>query len=154
MRCHSHYQVRLFYNTHTLSAASKLYFPNIALKLVRSHLPPHQAVFKCPPQLSKLDISSLLTALYDLKITNVRTMNYAGKVRTNAKSRKYKRADYKKAIVTMQEDFVFPQVPEPKRDGVLEFPPTGSFGRNSSRKYRRDLEEYNARRQVFPEKKE
>ncbi len=87
-------------------------------RLVRSHLPPHQAVFRVPKQLTKLDIKAYLENLYKINITDVRTMVYLGKkfkVPVPGKFIEKKKPSYKKAIVTMTEDFIFPpppQVPE------------------------------------------
>ena len=127
-----------------------MYFPNIIFKLVRSHLPPHQAVFRCSPQLSKIDIKDYLSKLYDLEITNVRTINYLGKIRRNRNQRPEKRADYKKAIITMTQDFVFPPVPDPKIDGALEIMQGASPGKSSGKLLKEKITEYNKRRGFVP----
>ncbi|KAJ3219273.1 hypothetical protein HDU67_001892 [Dinochytrium kinnereticum] len=91
-----------------LPAGASLFFPNITLKLVRSSLPPHQAVFRVPPSLNKLDITSLLTSLYGIDIVDVRTMNYLGRTHRDRRGRPSQSAAFKKVIVTMKEDFNFP----------------------------------------------
>ncbi|KAI8853336.1 hypothetical protein BC829DRAFT_382552 [Chytridium lagenaria] len=91
-----------------LPAGASLFFPNISIKLVRSSLPPHQAVFRVPPSLNKLDISSLLTSLYGIDVLDVRTMNYLGRYHRDRKGLPTNSAAFKKVIVTMKEDFIFP----------------------------------------------
>ncbi|KAI9342465.1 hypothetical protein DFJ73DRAFT_645069, partial [Zopfochytrium polystomum] len=118
-----------------LPAGATLFFPNVQLRLVRSTLPPHQAVFRVPPSLNKVDIQALLKAMYGLEITDVRTMNYEGRnVRTPA-GMKDRRAAFKKVVVTMTEDFVFPPPVSTLRDGAIPKPPAFA-ARNASRFYR------------------
>ncbi|KAJ1328312.1 hypothetical protein BSLG_010044 [Batrachochytrium salamandrivorans] len=132
-------------------AGSKFYFPNIVVRLVRSNLPPHQAVFRCPPQLNKLDIKSLVGQLYNLSIIDVRTMNYIG---SGVRERRSKKAptrgkiytpSYKKVIVTMSEDFKFPDPPVigsgsgdevDVSTGAIRMPPRVSFGKGSANRMR------------------
>lgn len=119
-----------------LELGSKLFFPNIVFKLLRSNLPPHQAVFHCPPQLSKQDIKEYLTKLYDVKITDVRTMNYLAIPQKQNGQKKFGGVPaFKKCIVTMKEDFMFPDEPSVKQ-GAIQLPPRVSFGRNSARRLR------------------
>ncbi|KAJ3101129.1 hypothetical protein HDU96_010125 [Phlyctochytrium bullatum] len=87
---------------------ANLYFPNVVLKLVRSDLPPHQAVFRVPPHLNKLDITNLLTSLYGIEVLDVRTMNYMGRPYRDRRGKDTNSGAFKKAVVTMKEDFVFP----------------------------------------------
>jgi ribosomal protein L23 len=95
----------------SLPNASLLYFPNVIFRMMRSHHPPHIAVFRVPNQLNKIDIKNYLTSLYDVKVNSVRTAVYLGKkihkpIRGQLKS--IREPSYKKAIVTMEEDFQFP----------------------------------------------
>lgn len=53
--------------------------------------------------------------------------------------------------MTMAEDFVFPGAPDPKKDGALEMPPQPGFGKNSGRRIRDKIKEYNDRRGFVPE---
>eukprot|EP00842_Homolaphlyctis_polyrhiza_P002842 jgi/Hompol1/3559/HPOL_003287-RA len=135
-----------------LAPGGKFYFPNIIFRFVRSNLPPHQAVFRCPQQLNKLDIKSYLSNLYNLSITDVRTMNYIGTAvrrkeamarqgRQNA--RNFKLGSYKKVIVSMEEDFVFPDQPDVKLSGGMRMPPRVSFGKSSANRgtVRKQIEE-------------
>lgn len=120
---------------------AKLYFPNIIFKLVRSNLPPHQAVFHTPPQLNKFDIKMYLEKLYQIAITDVRTMNYLGRPsKIIARRERGGKPSFKKVIVTMEDDFVFPPPPTVK-DGAIKIPPRVSFGRNSARKQRKNINE-------------
>ncbi|KAJ3107230.1 hypothetical protein HDU97_004650 [Phlyctochytrium planicorne] len=91
-----------------LPSGAKLFFPNITFKLVRSSLPPHQAVFRVPPAMNKLDMKSLLTSLYGIEVLDVRTMNYLGRRHRDRKGQHTTSAAFKKVIVTMKDDFIFP----------------------------------------------
>ncbi|CAG8534090.1 13177_t:CDS:1, partial [Gigaspora rosea] len=94
----------------------KIYFPNIIFRLMRTPtLPPNQVAFRVPPNINKLDIRDYLFHVYKLKVFDVRTMNYGAK-------RPIKKSDgilrgkftskYKKAIVTLAEDFAYPPPPD------------------------------------------
>ncbi|KAJ3085716.1 hypothetical protein HK102_013896 [Quaeritorhiza haematococci] len=132
----------------SLPAASKFFFPNIIFRLVRSNLPPHQAVFRVPPQLTKPDIKHYLETVYPpVTITDVRTMNYHGRLRADTKrmgAQSKQSANWKKVIVTMQEDFVWPDPPKVKtgsgadEDGAERFPQRNSrpVGKGSHSKFR------------------
>ncbi|TPX59257.1 hypothetical protein PhCBS80983_g02606 [Powellomyces hirtus] len=128
-----------------LQPGAKFYFPNVVFRLLRSNLPPQQCVFRCPQQLNKIDIKSILTNLYDLSITDVRTMNYLGRTHKGRLGTRVRAANYKKVIVTMEEDFNFPPVPEAKLvtsgEGAIKLPPRASFGRNSANRIRHKIEE-------------
>ncbi|RKO99471.1 hypothetical protein CXG81DRAFT_7154, partial [Caulochytrium protostelioides] len=76
--------------------------------MVRSTLPPHQAVFRVPLQLNKFDIKDYLQNLYNISISDVRTMIYRPKYALQGNSIT-KFAGFKKAIVTMDKDFVWPE---------------------------------------------
>jgi ribosomal protein L23 len=109
-------------------ASRKIYFPNFTLKLVRSNLPPNQAVLHCPPQLTKLDIKDFCTKVYGLSVSDVRTMNYLAGPKKRARGGKSVRgtAAYKKAIVTMTSDFVWPAPPQVIADEAVRVPPRTS----------------------------
>ncbi|KAK5670497.1 mitochondrial 54S ribosomal protein YmL41 [Batrachochytrium dendrobatidis] len=119
--------------------------------MVRSNLPPHQAVFRCPQQLNKLDMKSYLSQLYNITITDIRTMNYTGStVKKNAGPKRPGRGkmtspSYKKVIITMDDDFVFPMPPiigdgtgdeTSATTGAVRMPPRVSFGKGSANKVR------------------
>ncbi|TPX31401.1 hypothetical protein SmJEL517_g05245 [Synchytrium microbalum] len=114
----------------SIHSGQKLFFPNIVFRLVRSTLPPHQALFRIPRQVNKLDVKAYLKAIYDVEVTDVRTANYNSKMTTDIKNSSLnKRAAmvrtpaYKRAIVTMKQDFVFPAVPKVGENGVQPLPP-------------------------------
>jgi len=89
----------------------KVYFPNIVFKLTRDpKLPPNQVAFRVPPRLNKFDIRDYLTNIYNLDVVNVRTMNYQtyrSETIGSVEMRK-KKSKYKKAIVTLSEEFKLP----------------------------------------------
>ncbi|KAJ3263567.1 hypothetical protein HK104_006620 [Borealophlyctis nickersoniae] len=122
-----------------LPAGIKFYFPKLRFKLVRSNLPPHQAVFHCAPQLNKLDIKNYLEALYSITINDVRTMIYRAQTQRRGQHTEIL-GSYKKAIVTMEEDFRFPPPPkirpvgstDPKETGATQLPTeTPFFGKST-----------------------
>jgi ribosomal protein L23 len=118
-----------------LQVSQKLWFPNIIMKLVRSNLPPHQQALYCPPQLNKFDIKQYLEKLYSLSILDVRTMNYAKKpARRMGTKERGGTPQYKKVIITLSEDFKFPDVVDVKKDEAIRIPPRVSYGRNSAKK--------------------
>ncbi|KAI9340887.1 hypothetical protein BDR26DRAFT_780178, partial [Obelidium mucronatum] len=103
-----------------------LYFPSVSFRLVRSSLPPHQQVFRFPPKYNKIDIASLLTGLYGLRIADVRTMNYGGRSHyetQRGQSRRASAAAFKKVVVTTRDDFDFPPPPTAARAGAIPLPP-------------------------------
>ncbi|KAI8370736.1 ribosomal protein L23-domain-containing protein [Radiomyces spectabilis] len=82
--------------------------------MVRSpNLQPNQVAFRVPPNCNKFDIHSYLTNIYGVNVQEVRTMNYATehKRSRNGKTEVVQSA-YKKAIVTINEPFVWPAAPE------------------------------------------
>lgn len=110
----------------------KSFFPNFYFKLLRSNLAPNQQVFHTNTNFNKFDIKQLLTKMYGLEILDVRTMIYEGKRprKVQGKSRGGRPA-FKKVIVTMKDDFVFPDPPTVE-DGALRIPPNAGVGRNSA----------------------
>ncbi|ORX61292.1 hypothetical protein DM01DRAFT_299499 [Hesseltinella vesiculosa] len=77
------------------------------------NLQPNQVAFRVPPKCNKFDIHSYLTNIYGVNVQEVRTMNYAT---THKKDRTGKlavgTAAYKKAIVTLDSEFIYPSEPE------------------------------------------
>ncbi|KAJ3166156.1 hypothetical protein HK101_012007 [Irineochytrium annulatum] len=102
---------------------STLFFPQFDMRLVRSTLPPHQAVFRVPPNLNKLDIRQILEKLYSVDVTDVRTMNYLAKTYRDRRGERRSGGAYKKVIVTMKNDFVFPDPPTEEGSGAMRLPP-------------------------------
>ncbi|MBV7255471.1 50S ribosomal protein L23 [Pacificimonas sp. WHA3] len=62
----------------------------------------NQVAFKVANSATKPQIKAAIEALYGVKVTGVNTMIAKGKVK-RAKGRPYKRADVKKAIITLAE---------------------------------------------------
>ena len=71
-------------------------------------LPPNKVAFRIPTNINKLDIRDYLTHIYKLNVVDVRTMVYAAELQTNPE--RY-RPSYKKAIVTLSDDFNYPPKP-------------------------------------------
>jgi ribosomal protein L23 len=88
-----------------------IYFPNIIFKCVRSNLPPNQVAFRVPTNLNKIDIQNYLTNIYNVGVKDVRTMIYESETIRNPNGPgRWKRGKYKKAIVTLEEEFNFPPI--------------------------------------------
>jgi len=88
----------------------RMWMPNMPIFLVtaRNRTPryPLHAVFRCPPKMTKWEIREYLTKIYDLPVRKVNTMNYMGARKRVIGSRGiayYKYADFKKAVVYMDE---------------------------------------------------
>ncbi len=62
----------------------------------------NQVTFRVPRTATKPEIKAGVEALFGVKVTKVNTINMRGKVK-RFKGRLGKRADYKKAIVTLAE---------------------------------------------------
>lgn len=61
-------------------------------------------VFKVVPSANKIDIRGAIETLYDVKVESVNVMNRLGKMKRAGRSpRKGRRANWKKAIVTLSE---------------------------------------------------
>ncbi|KAI8807183.1 hypothetical protein BJ742DRAFT_336881 [Cladochytrium replicatum] len=120
-----------------LPAGVKFFFPNFIFRLVRSNLPPHQAVFQVPLELNKIDIKSFLEQAYKLDITDVRTMIYRPKPHSTRSGVKAQTKSFKKAIVTMKDDFVWPAPPEAGAPGQEPFkiPIRANVGKGTSKRY-------------------
>lgn len=134
----------------SLHSGQKLYFPNIIFRLIRSNLPPHQALFRIPRNVNKLDVKAYLKSIYDVDVTDVRTANYLSKQHTEWKNRKQqitvKIPAYKRAIVTMKKDFSFPPVPQIGYDGVM---PSSSSNNNSYPPKNKDVAGIEYKMQLF-----
>jgi large subunit ribosomal protein L23 len=62
----------------------------------------NQVTFRVSPNATKPQIKRAVEGLFSVKVTKVNTLNMNGKVKM-FKGRRGKRADYKKAIVTLAE---------------------------------------------------
>ncbi|KAJ2164772.1 mitochondrial 54S ribosomal protein YmL41, partial [Coemansia sp. RSA 551] len=92
----------------------KIYFPNIVFKIIPDpRLTKHQAAFRIPLNLNKLDVRDYLTHIYNVTVTDVRTAVLPGKIMTNRfTGQKERTSRTKKAIVTMKETFQYPEAPD------------------------------------------
>ncbi|OCF32530.1 hypothetical protein I317_00297 [Kwoniella heveanensis CBS 569] len=96
----------------------RVYLPNIQIRLMRNHTPegeaydPFIATFRIPPSMTKNDLRSYLLAVYNLKVSFIRTDNYIGEVgrtRTGSITRKGGASQtYKRAVVGLYEPFHYP----------------------------------------------
>ncbi|KAJ1459330.1 hypothetical protein M885DRAFT_511208 [Pelagophyceae sp. CCMP2097] len=90
------------------------FFPNMYMALINIRWLGHktrpvQAVFRIPPKMGKFEVREYLTQIYKLPVKKVMTENIDGKKkRIHGRSRliAYKRADYKRAIVTFEKDAI------------------------------------------------
>ena len=69
-------------------------------------------------------------------------MNYLGRrARKVGYKEKMGPPNYKKVIVTMDQDFVFPKPPSVEEDGCIRIPPRARPGRNSAKTIRAKINE-------------
>ncbi|KAF9022442.1 hypothetical protein CPC16_002533 [Podila verticillata] len=102
----------------------KLYFPSTVLKLVRNG-PQVPAVsniltFRVPPSMNKFDIKSYLANIYQLNILTVRTANMPAKLAGTGGNTILKRQKFKKAIVTIDGEFKWPEAPDSATFGIQD----------------------------------
>ena len=62
----------------------------------------NEYAFEVAPEANKLEVKSAVEQYFGVKVTQVRTMNYRGKVKRMGRFTG-KRADWKKAVVTLAE---------------------------------------------------
>ena len=61
-------------------------------------------VFKVKTDATKIDVSNAVATMFDVKVSKVNIMNYNGKKKRAGKTQKMgRRADWKKAVVTLSE---------------------------------------------------
>jgi len=61
-------------------------------------------VFKVKTDATKIDVANAVSSMFDVKVSKVNIMNYDGKKKRAGRTHKMgKRADWKKAIVTLSE---------------------------------------------------
>ncbi len=63
----------------------------------------NQYIFEVDPMSNKHEIRQAVEHFFGVKVTNVRTMNYRGKIKRMGRF-SGKRADWKKAVVTLAKD--------------------------------------------------
>jgi large subunit ribosomal protein L23 len=96
--------------------------PLIVFRMIKTRdaLPPNQVAFRVPLNINKIQIKHYLESLYGVKVARVNTMVQHGKTRLvrhlphhkhdiQSKHSYQKQPDWKKAIVTLQDEtFKFP----------------------------------------------
>ncbi|KAF9412594.1 hypothetical protein BGZ94_001001 [Podila epigama] len=102
----------------------KLYFPSTVLKLVRNGPQVPQTsntlTFRVPPSMNKMDIKSYLSNIYKFQILDVRTANMPAKVAGSGGNTILKRQKFKKAIVTIDGEFKWPDAPDSATFGIQD----------------------------------
>ncbi|KAI1311913.1 hypothetical protein EDD11_003275 [Mortierella claussenii] len=100
----------------------KLYFPSTVLRLVRnaSNVPElsNTLTFRVPPSMNKFDIKSYVSNIYKLNVLTVRTANMPAKIAGSGGNTVLKRQKFKKAIVTIDEEFKWPDAPDSAKFGI------------------------------------
>lgn len=99
----------------------RIYLPNMIFRMMRNYTPPGEpynpweATFRVPNSLTKLDIRSYLFAVYGLKCTYIRTVNYFESLK-GYKRRRIQRlsrtASYKRVVIGLLEPFYYPEALE------------------------------------------
>ncbi|KAF9896079.1 hypothetical protein BX616_008183 [Lobosporangium transversale] len=102
----------------------KLYFPSTIIKLVRNgaNVPEvsNTLTFRVPPSMNKFDIKSYLSNIYNLNVLSVRTANMPVKVAGVGGNTISKRQKFKKAVVTIDHEFKWPDAPDSKTFGIQD----------------------------------
>ena len=86
-----------------------IFHPVVSEKTTRQMESAHTYTFKVAGHANKIEIAKAVEKLFGVTVTNVRTMNYAGKAKRALMARMSKsqntgrRPSYKKAVVTLQE---------------------------------------------------
>jgi large subunit ribosomal protein L23 len=60
-------------------------------------------LFEVAPDSNKVEIRRAVESLFDVKVTQVNTMNYIGKRKRQRTAKYGKRSDWKRAVVTLAE---------------------------------------------------
>lgn len=60
-------------------------------------------LFKVSPAATKQEIKAAMETLFKVGVVKVNTMNYTGKLRRDRKSRYGRKADWKRAVVTLKK---------------------------------------------------
>ena len=75
--------------------------PLMTEKSMRQKEEHNSVTFRVRPDANKLEIRAAVEAVFNVKVTEVRTANYEGKLKRMGKHQG-RRADWKKAVVTLQ----------------------------------------------------
>lgn len=65
----------------------------------------NQYAFSIAPDANKIEVRQAVEKIFDVKVVSVNTMNRKGKRKRNRRWQYGKRADWKKAVVTLEEGF-------------------------------------------------
>jgi len=76
--------------------------PVISEKSVRESLN-GRYTFKCTTSANKIEIKAAIEEIFEVKVKSVNTLTVKGKTKRVGRGRPGKTADYKKALVTLQE---------------------------------------------------
>ncbi|KAF9988461.1 hypothetical protein BGZ65_003909 [Modicella reniformis] len=102
----------------------KLYFPSTVIRLVRNgpNIPEisNSLTFRVPPSMNKFDIKSYLSNIYKINVLTVRTSNMPVKIAGSGGNTVLKRQKFKKAIVTIDHEFKWPDAPDSAKFGIQE----------------------------------
>jgi large subunit ribosomal protein L23 len=63
----------------------------------------HKYLFEVAPDSNKVEIKRAVESLFDVKVSQVNTMNYTGKRKRQRTAKYGKRSDWKRAVVTLAE---------------------------------------------------
>ncbi|KAF9581399.1 hypothetical protein BGW38_001607 [Lunasporangiospora selenospora] len=100
----------------------KIYFPSTILKLVRNgpNVPEvsNTLTFRVPPSMNKMDIKSYLSNIYRLNVLDVRTSNMPAKLAGAGGNTVLKRQKFKKAVITIDHEFKWPETPDSEVFGI------------------------------------
>ncbi|MCA9757479.1 MAG: 50S ribosomal protein L23 [Candidatus Eisenbacteria bacterium] len=77
--------------------------PVISEKMTQLRTGANTYVFVVDPVANKIEIARAIEEIFDVKVTQVRTQNYAGKTR-RMRTSIGRKPDWKKAIVTLEGD--------------------------------------------------
>ena len=107
----------------------RVYLPNVQIRLMRNNTPPGQAydptiaTFRIPPSMTKTDLRSYLSSVYNLPVTFIRTDLYLPPVQRIVGGKQVRQSgstkNYKRAVVGLVEPFHYPDdVEELRAKGV------------------------------------
>jgi len=96
---------------------SRIKLPNFSVVMLRPprDTPANQCVFRVPMTFNKFQIKNYLEEIYKIKVLKVNTLIMVGKTKTymgqnKGYGRMYKKPDFKKAYVTLDEVFEWPLI--------------------------------------------
>jgi large subunit ribosomal protein L23 len=96
----------------------RIYLPNVQIRLMRNNTPPGQsydptiATFRIPPSMTKTDLRSYLSTVYNLPVTFIRTDLYQPPIQRIVGGSQVRQSgsvkNYKRAVVGLVEPFHYP----------------------------------------------